>query len=451
MLLHGVLGPISRFKSSRLEILSGNAYHDSAGREHCGVGLRDLVLLNAGELVTCNGMGETDEDRLGIIADGALVVDDGRVVWVGTTKELRRKAFGKARRTIDARHNLVTPGFVDPHTHLVFAGSREDELERRVRGESYTSILSSGGGILRTLRDTRKASEATITRESMMRLTQLVKNGVTTIEVKTGYGQRLADEMKLLDVISHLRRMSGVELVPTFLGLHATPSEFNGSKEYVDYAIREMLPAVARAKGRPKFSDCFCEEGVFSRDECSKYLRASRELGLACKIHADEFSESGGASLAAEARCVSADHLGKSDPSGIQAMAGREVTAVLLPGTSLVSGIAYANAPEILAAGCSVALGTDLSPNSWVESPQFVMSLACSGMKMTPAQSLLGFTRSAAQAVARDDLGFLGVGSAGDFVVHSFPGYRFLPYRVGGQYVQKVFRGGREVFSSTDG
>ncbi len=412
--------------------------------------MHDLALVNAGELVTCNGSGRTDEDRLGVIRDGALVIDGGRVVWVGTTKELGRKAFGKPRRTIDAHHDLVTPGFVDPHTHLVFAGTREDELEKKIRGESYTSILASGGGILRTLRDTRQASAAKIAQESEGRLTQLMKNGVTTVEVKTGYGQRLADEMKLLDVIGRLRRMIRVELVPTFLGLHATPPEFKNSGEYVDYAIREMLPAVARAEVKPKFSDCFCEEGVFSRDDCSKYLRASRERGLACKIHADEFSESGGAALAAEARCVSADHLGKSDPSGIEAMASRGVTAVLLPGTSLISSIPYANAPNILAAGCSVALGTDLSPNSWVESPQFVMSLACSGMKITPAQALLGFTRSAAEAIARDDLGFLGVDSAGDFVIHTLPGYEFLPYRVGGQHVQKVFKGGREVFSSRE-
>lgn len=430
--------------------LSDKAYHDSASQEQCGDGLHDLALVNAGELVTCNGSGKADEDRLGVIRDGALVVDGGRIVWIGTTKDMRRKSFSNPRRTIDAHHDLVTPGFVDPHTHLVFAGSREDELERKVRGESYTSILSSGGGILRTLRDTRRAPAARIARESKERLTQLVKNGITTVEVKTGYGQRLADEMKLLAVIERLQRTSGVELVPTFLGLHATPPEFKKSGEYVDYAIREMLPAVAKAKVRPKFSDCFCEEGVFSRDECSKYLRVSREQGLACKIHADEFSESGGASLAAEARCVSADHLGKSDPSGIQAMASRGVTAVLLPGTSLISGIGYANAPKILAAGCSVALGTDLSPNSWVESPQLVMSLACSGTRMTPAQALLGFTRSAAKAISRDDLGFLGVGSAGDFVIHSLPGYKSLPYRVGGQYVRKVFSKGRELFSSGD-
>lgn len=412
--------------------------------------MHDLALVNAGELVTCNGSGTADEDRLGIIRDGALVINKGRVVWVGTTKELRRKTFGKPTRTVDAHHNLVTPGFVDPHTHLVFAGSREEELERKIRGESYTSILASGGGILRTLRDTRQATAARISQESEERLTQLMKNGVTTVEVKTGYGQRLADEMKLLDAIGRLRRNSSVELIPTFLGLHATPPEFKNSNEYVDYAVREMLPAVARAKERPTFSDCFCEDGVFSRDECSRYLRASRELGFACKIHADEFSESGGASLASGARCVSADHLGKSDPSGIQAMANRGVAAVLLPGTSFISSIPYANAPNILAAGCSVALGTDLSPNSWVESPQFVMSLACNGMKMTPAQALLGFTRSAAKAIARDDLGFLGVDSAGDFVIHSLPGYKFLPYRIGGQYVQKVFKGGKEVFSSRE-
>ncbi|HEV2139421.1 MAG TPA: imidazolonepropionase [Nitrososphaerales archaeon] len=412
--------------------------------------MHDLAVVNAGELVTCDGSGKVDEDRLGVIRDGAFVVDDGRVVWVGTTKELRRKAIGKPRRSIDAQHCLVTPGFVDPHTHVVFAGSREDELERQVKGESYTSILASGGGILRTLRDTRKASAPRIAEESQRRLKQLMRNGVTTVEVKTGYGQKLADEMKLLDVIGRLRRAGGVELVPTFLGLHATPPEFKKSGEYVDYTIREMLPAVARSKVRPKFSDCFCEEGVFSRDQCTKYLRASRELGLACKIHADEFSDSGGASLAADARCVSADHLGKSDLTGIQAMADRGVIAVLLPGTSLISAIGYANAPNILTAGCSVALGTDLSPNSWVESPQFVMSLACSGMRMTPAQALLGFTRNAAQAIARDDLGFIGIGSAADFVIHSFPGFRSLPYRVGGQHVRKVFRGGMEIHSAED-
>jgi len=477
--------------------------------------LADLALINAGELVTCGAPGQTDEERLGVIEDGALLVEEGKVSWVGRMKELKRKTVTKSLRTIDARGSLVTPGFVDPHTHLVFAGSREDELERKASGESYTSILAGGGGIQRTIRETRRASARKIARESKERLMQLLANGVTTAEVKTGYGQRLPDELKMLEAIRILRKAAKVELIPTFLGLHAAPPEFEDSGDYAAYAIRNMLPFVAGARDRPVFSDCFCEEGVFSRDDCSNYLRASRELGLSLKIHADEFADSGGAALSAELGCVSADHLGKSDPAGVEEMARKGVVAVLLPGTSLYSSIPYADArgilnsgcrvalgtdlspnswiesPQmvmslactglrmtpaemarkgvvavllpgtslyssipyadargILNSGCRVALGTDLSPNSWIESPQMVMSLACTGLRMTPAQALLGCTINAAKAVSRDDLGSLSVGYSADFVVHSVPSYRFLPYRVGGRYVRRVYKRGREVYST---
>ncbi len=410
----------------------------------------DLALVNAGELVTCWGSGDTAEDQLGVIEDGALTVNDGKVAWAGTTRELKRKSFGKARHTIDAEGGLVTPGFVDPHTHAVFAGTREDELERKTSGESYTSILASGGGILRTMRETSGAPVARIAGETRGRLAQLLRNGVTTAEVKTGYGQDLKGELKMLEVIGLLRRSTDVELVPTFLGLHARPPRFGTAGEYTDYVVGKVLPAVAGARTKAIFSDCFCEEGVFSREECTRFLRASKEYGFALKAHADEFADSGGASMAAELGCASADHLGKSSPSGIQEMAHRRVTAVLLPGTSLYSNIPYADAAGILAAGCTVALGTDLSPNSWVESPQMVMSLACNGMRMTPAQALLGFTRNAGRAILRSDVGSLGPGSAADFVVHSFTGYRFLPYRVGGSYVRRVIKRGREVHRTAD-
>jgi imidazolonepropionase len=436
----------SRFKSSR-QPRSGKAYGER-GMEPRGDSVPDLALVNAGELVTCPGKGETAEEQLGIVRDGALVVEGGRVAWVGTTRELERKTFGKPRRKVDAQGGLVTPGFVDPHSHLLFAGSREDELELKAGGESYASILKSGGGIQRTVRDTRKAPAERIAKESAQRLWQLVANGVTTVEVKTGYGQRTSDELKMLDALGLLSKAARVEMIPTFLGLHATPPEFKNSQEYVSYAIREMLPAVSGATVRPRFSDCFCEEGVFSNGDCSKYLRASQELGLALKIHADEFSDSGGASLSAQLGCVSADHLGKSSTSGVRAMASEGVVAVLLPGTSLCSSIPYADARGIIKAGCKVALGTDLSPNSWIESPQLVMSLACVGMRMTPAQALLGFTLNAAKAVSRGDIGSLNVGSLADFVVHALPGYRFLPYRIGGHYVSGVFKRGREVYSS---
>jgi imidazolonepropionase len=400
--------------------------------------------VNAGELAVCDG----DGDSLGIVEDGAMLVTDGRISWFGTTREFRRKSFGRPRRVVDADGGLVTPGFVDPHTHLAFAGSREDEMERKISGESYVSILEKGGGIARTLRDTRKASRSKILGESAERVAQLVRNGVTTVEVKSGYGQTVRDELRLLDVIRRLRKGAGAEVVSTFLGLHARPPEFADEEEYVSYAVREMLPAVSRMAARPSFSDCFCEDGVFSSVACRRYLMASKRLGFPCKIHADEFSDSGGASLAAELGCTSADHLVRSTRESLEKMGSKGVAAVLLPGTSLYSGIPYADAKNILAAGCKVALGTDLSPNSWIESPQLVMSLACNGLKMTPAQALLGFTRNAAQALGRKDIGRLALGCRADFVVHSCPSYRFLAYRMGGQYVRSVFSAGKEIFSA---
>ena len=400
-----------------------------------------MAVVNAGELVTCSGPSESDLSKLGIIEDGALLSKGGKVAWVGTTKDFRRKVFSKPKKPVDAEGGLVAPGLVDPHTHLIFAGSREDELERKARGETYTSILQSGGGILRTISETRASSIRRIVEESLERIGQLGRGGVTTVEVKTGYGGTLKEEAKLLGVIEAIRRKSPVELVPTFLGLHATPPGFSRT-EYVEYAVREMLPAIARLRTRPEFSDCFCETGVFSREDCSRYLRASRELGFSTKIHADEFSDSGGASLAAETKCTSADHLGYCSREGMEKLGAGGVMAVLLPTTSLNSGARFADARALVRAGCAVALGTDLSPNSWVESPQVVMGLACSSLHMTPAEALLGFTANAARALRRSDIGSLGVGCNADLVVYSFPRHQFLPYRIGGRYAKYVFKRG---------
>jgi len=244
----------------------------------------DLALVNAGELITIAG---GHRDSLGIIENGAMVVNKGLVHWVGSTKEYNARSFGKPRRLVDAGGRLVTPGFVDPHTHTLFAGSREDELERKISGESYISILNKGGGIGRTIRETRAASLATIVSQTKTRISQLMRNGVTTLEVKTGYGQDLRSELKLLEAIGELRKSVKAELIPTFLGLHAKPPEFEAPDDYVHYAIGVMLPAVAKLKLKPVFSDCFCEDGVFSEGECSRYLRASKILGFRLKVHAD--------------------------------------------------------------------------------------------------------------------------------------------------------------------
>lgn len=404
-----------------------------------------IELVHAGELVT---MGDGKEGGLGIIEDGALVAEGGRISWVGTTKELGRKSFGKASRRVDAGGHLVTPGFVDSHTHALFAGSREDELGRKATGETYMEILSSGGGILRTIKETRRAPMAVLLQQTGERLGRLLRNGVTTVEVKTGYGQSLGSELKLMGVLAKLSKTAKMEVVPTFLGLHAKPPEFRSSSDYAKHATDVILPAVAKLKMKPMFSDCFCEEGVFSTADCSRYLRASKSLGFRLKVHADEFSDSGGASLAARLRCVSADHLGRSSEEGIRSMGKAGVTAVLLPGTSLYSGIPFAEAKKIGAAGCSVALATDLSPNSWVESPQFVMGLACTAMRMTPAQALRGFTVNAAKALGRSDIGRLVPGCRADFLIHGMPNHMFLPYRIGSSYLERVFKDGAEAYSA---
>jgi imidazolonepropionase len=405
----------------------------------------DLAVVNVGELVTMSGGAE----GLGIVHDGAMVVEGRTVSWVGSMREYREKSYANARTVIDAGGaGVVTPGFVDPHTHLLFAGSREDELERKMSGESYISILSKGGGIRRTIRETRRATLGEIVRQSRSRVSQLRRNGVTTIEVMTGYGQDLRSETKLLRAIVELSKTERVDLVPTFLGLHSSPQEFKSSREYVKYAIDVMLPAVVKLK--PVFSDCFCEEGVFSNEECSQYLRASKALGFRLKMHADEFADSGGAALAARSGCVSADHLGRSTRPGLEQMARKGVVAVLLPATSLFSGIPYADAKMIRDAGCEIALATDLSPNSWIESPQFVMGLACAGLKMTPAQTLRGFTVNAAKALGRTDIGKLTPGCKADFAFHGIPNHLFLPYRVGGDYVERVFKDGTEVYSASE-
>lgn len=403
------------------------------------------MLINAGELATCSPDTRGKSSAIGVVEDGAMMAEDGKVTWVGTTRELRRKSFGRAEVTVDAEGSLVTPGFVDPHTHLLFAGSREDELERKLKGESYTEILKSGGGIARTVRETRGATSEAIERESLGRLGQLVRNGVTTAEVKTGYGQSLEEELRHLEILRNMKRKVEVELVTTFLGLHSTPPEFARPSEFVKHVIKSVLPAVARLRERPRFSDCFCEEGVFSSAECRRYLEASADLGFALKIHADEFKESGGARLAAEVGCMSADHLGRSSDGGIEEMGRRGVVAVLLPWTSLCSGIPYADARKTMDAGCRVALGTDLSPNSWIESPQLVMGLACNALRMTPEEAILGFTRFAADALGREDIGRLAPGASADFLVHDFGGYRALPYELGGRHVRRVFKKGIEI------
>ncbi|MEM0117833.1 MAG: imidazolonepropionase [Conexivisphaerales archaeon] len=407
----------------------------------------DISLYNAGELVTMNGKegGSDGEETLGIIHDGAFIVREGRFAWVGTTQELKEKGH-KSSIIIDANGQVVLPGLIDPHTHLIFAGSREDELERKIKGESYMDILRSGGGINRTLVMTRAATEEQLLTLAYNRIKQLISSGVTTVEVKTGYCQQLEGELKLLRVISRLNRECGIDVIGTFLGLHTLPPEFRSGEEYTSYVMKVMLPNVAASEARPVFADCFCEEGLFSSALCERYLNLSSQMGFKLKIHADEFSDAHGAEVAARTGCTSADHLENSSSEGLKMMATKGVTAVLLPLTAFYSRIRQPNFKRIKESGCTFALGTDLCPNSWVESPQLVMAFACVELGMTPAEALAGFTTGAARALSLNDRGAIKEGNLADFAMYEMPSYRFLPYRIGGSYVRSVYKRGIRIY-----
>lgn len=410
----------------------------------------DLLIVNANDLITLEGNNQKPRAGkgmldLGIIRNGALAVKDGRIAAVGKTPEVTK--IYKAENMVSANGKTVLPGFVDPHTHLVFAGSREDEFQMRVEGASYMEILDAGGGILRTVRETRKASVEKLVEKGTETLNAMLEHGTTTVEAKSGYGLTTKDELKILEVIERLNQLHTVDLVPTFLGAHAIPLEFsNNPEEYVGLIIGEMIPKVAE-KGLAEFCDVFCERGVFSLDQSRRILVAGRNLGLQPKLHADELSLLGGTELAASVGAVSADHVLFSSDEGIRAMGEKGVVATLLPAAafSLMNG-RFADARTMVSSGVPIALGTDFNPSCWVENQQLVISFACHFMKLTPAEAITGATINAAHAVNRaGEIGSLEVGKKADIIVLDVPSHKFLGYRSGVNLVDKVIKNGRLV------
>lgn len=410
----------------------------------------DLLIVNANELVTLSGENQKPRTgrqmrEIGIIRDGGLAIKDGRIVAVGKTTDVT-KAF-KAENVISANGKIVLPGFVDPHTHLVFAGSREDEFQMRIEGASYMEILKAGGGILRTVRETRKASFEKLVDYGTETLDAMLEHGTTTIEAKSGYGLTTKDELKMLDVIQRLNQLHSVDVVPTFLGAHAVPPEFfNNPQAYVNLVTEEMIPKVSE-KGLAEFCDVSCEKGVFSLEQASRILTAGKNSSLKPKVHADETSLLGGAELAAGIGAVSADNMLFSSDEGIKAMADKGVVAVLLPATafSLMSN-RYADARVMINFGVPIALGTDFNPSCWVENQQLVIALACHFMKLTPAEAITAATINAAHAINRaNEVGSLEVGKKADVTVLDVPNHKFLGYRFGVNLVDKVIKNGRIV------
>jgi len=410
----------------------------------------DLLIENAGEVVTLRGgsrkplVGEQMKN-LGIIKDGSVAVNDGKIVAAGKTREIKRKFWG--RETVDADEKLVIPGFVDPHTHLVFAGSREEEFEMRIKGSTYMEILDRGGGILRTVRETRKASRDELFENCGKTLDTMLEHGTTTVEAKSGYGLTTKDEVNCLEVMRALNEKHPIDVVPTFLGAHAIPLEHkNNPDEYVDLVINKMIPEVANQK-LAEFCDVFFEKGVFDLSQSKKILLRGKERGLTPKLHADEMTRLGGAELAAEVGAISASHLLFASDHGLKAMDKQGVMAILLPGTSfsLMTG-RYADARKMISYGVAVALGTDYNPSCWIENQQIVIALACHQMRMTPSEAITAATINSAHALNRGQtVGSLEAGKKADIAVLDVPNHNFLGYRVGTNLVDIVIKDGKLV------
>ncbi|MCK5046396.1 MAG: imidazolonepropionase [Candidatus Heimdallarchaeota archaeon] len=413
----------------------------------------DTVIKHANELVTMNSkFGDPrigkEMKELAIINDGALAIKDGKIIFVGTTEELMKTVkIDEKTIQIDATNKLVTPGFVDPHVHLIFAGSRENELTMKLAGKTYLEILEAGGGILKTVKETRKATIEELVENGKNILDKMLKHGTTTVEAKSGYGLSTKDEIKSLEAVRVLDKQHPIDLVPTFLGAHAIPPEFKGrTDEYVDLVISEMLPKVAE-KGLAEFCDVFCEKGIFSIDQTRKILLAAKNLGIKMIIHIDEIVDTNGAALAAELKAVQTGHLLQSNDTGLKAMAKAGVIAILLPGTPFCLMMKdYAPARKMIEYGIPVAIATDLNPNCWTESMLMTIVLSCYNMKMSPAEALTAATINAACAIQREnEIGSLEVGKKADIAIFEVPNYYFLSYQFGINLVSKVIKNGKIV------
>ncbi len=395
----------------------------------------ELVVRNLAEVATLAD-GPVPRTReamleLSVVRDGAVAIDRGRVVWVGPERQLRQSVrLRPGGRTVPGHGGTVVPGFVDAHTHVLYAGDRADELPLKAAGLSYSEIARRGGGLLSTVRATRAASNARLLAETEARLRRMAAAGTTAVEVKSGYALEHRGELRLLRLVRRLARRTGLRLVPTYLGAHAVPPEFSGDPDgYVTTILRRTLPAVARGR-LARFCDVFCEPGFFSSRQSERILRAAQRLGLGAKVHADEFVASGGARLAARLGATSADHLLASPAADRRRLAAAGVSGVLLPLTAFASSAARRSpARELVDAGVAVALGTDCSPSTWVEEMPSVLAAAVHAGRLAPAEALTAATVNAAHAVGLEDAGTIAVGRPADLAVFPVPSASSLGYR----------------------
>jgi imidazolonepropionase len=421
----------------------------------------NLIIKNASELVTCSGFAAKRGKEMGelhIIPDGAVVIKEGIIDAAGTTKDIEAKLAKSGADLsgfdiIDAQNKAVLPGFVDSHTHFVFGGYRAEEFSWRLRGDSYMQIMERGGGIVNTVRATRKADANELLQAGIKRLDAMLSFGVTTVEGKSGYGLDKDTEIKQLEVINHLDGIHYIDIVPTFLGAHAVPDNFKGRQDgFIDFIIEEVMPLVAERK-LAQYCDIFCEKNVFSVEQSRRYLSIAKEMGFKIKLHADEIVALGGAELAADLKATSADHLLQASDEGIRQMAKAGVVATLLPGTAFSLKEPYARGRFMIDSNCAVALATDFNPGScFTESIPLIFALATLYMGITPEEAVSALTINAAAALDRaDTIGSLDVGKSGDLVVLEYPSYKFIAYHIGVSTVEKVVKRGNLVFDREKG
>jgi imidazolonepropionase len=410
--------------------------------------MNSLAVIHAAQLVTLAGPKRprvgAEMAELAIIRDGGMLIRDGKIDSVGPGDEIEKKSRGA--EIVDAGGRVVLPGFVDAHTHLVFAGNRLDDFERRARGESYQQISKAGGGIWSTVEKTRAASDHDRLLQAKKHAEWFLRCGITTTEAKSGYGLTLEDELKILRVMERLNKETPLEIVPTFLGAHAVPRGMDAD-EYIELVIDQMLPQVAREK-LAEFCDVFCERGYFDVERSRRILTAAREFGLRLRIHADQLSNSGGAKLAAELEATTADHLEKTDGQGIAALKSAGVQPVLLPGSVYALGSPdYPRARQMIEAGLAVVIATDFNPGSSpTPSMPMILSLACTQMKMSPAEAITAATINAAYSLNRGNtIGSMEQGKLANFAIFDCEDYRELAYWFGVPQTHSVYVRGKRI------
>lgn len=418
----------------------------------------DFLLVHAGQLITVPGGPSARRGAaarsLGIVPDGAMACHGGRVVWTGPTDDLPGAVTEPPGAvTLDVRGGLVTPGFVDPHTHPVFAGTREAEYAMRAEGRSYLEIASAGGGIASTMRSTRSAGRDALAAALDGHLADMLRFGTTTLEAKSGYSLDLEGEIAALVLLREASLTSPQTIVPTFMGPHAVPPEFEGRPDdYISFVIGRVLPAVAAGK-LAVFADVFCERGAFDAAQSERFLRAASDAGLGLRIHADEFTACGGSELAVRMGASSADHLLAAPDAGVAALASSDTIAVLLPGTAFNLGLQFPDGRRFLDAGAAVALATDFNPGScYCPSMPFIVSTAASRCGFTVEEALVASTANAAASVGLGGLkGTLSPGADADFIVWDLDDYRGIPYHLAAPDILSVHTSSRPAWTMADG